>query len=500
MACDAPESREQIRVSVLKRLWPVRRMSQAGLEPAPPTFCIVTPVFNGATYIDDTIRSVLTQSGDFILHYHVQDGGSTDDTLPRVRRWMELSRRLPSACRKLVFTCASAPDAGMYDAVNKGFAHALPPGDDVMMAWVAADDRVAPGACATIASVRHRFPDICFVGGRISLLDEQGSIIGVHPLVPFSRRCMAAGLYDGRALSFIMQEGTFWSADLWRKVGGVDPAFKLAGDWDLWRRMAVHAQYVSVDGLLGFHRRRPGQLSEQMDRYYAEIDHSLDTAVPAAPSPVLAFENGGGDPVWMPRDTYQRVAAEHETIRRDPPRFRQSYHSATAVRYDLNLRRWDRIDGFGALPDAPRVVTIAGWADGHIVVPSTGFLAPEGPYPEFGLFSTIRWMCEPTAEGRLTIAEAGRYRVVLLCRSWARQNVLISVGGSALGRLPVDRCEHDRDFALAVEGFFGVGDHVVSIAVDHPSPSNHFLLVIDWRLERILDAADPIGEHEPASC
>jgi glycosyltransferase involved in cell wall biosynthesis len=263
--------------------------------PGLPVFCIVTPVFNGVTYIDDTIQSVLSQAGDFAVHYHIQDGGSTDGTMDRVRLWMKLSEQLPKVNRKLVFTCASEPDAGMYDAINKGFARAQPAGDDVVMGWIAADDRIAPGAFAAIAEIRSTFADIRFLGGRISLLGESGAIIGVLPIYPYSQRCMAAGLYDGRALPFVMQEGSFWCADLWHKAGGLDPRFRLAGDWDLWRRMAAHEPYIIADTILGFHRRRPGQLSEQMDRYYGEVDRLLEDAAPETPPAILIADDGHAD-------------------------------------------------------------------------------------------------------------------------------------------------------------------------------------------------------------
>ena len=39
---------------------------------------IVTPCKNAIHLIDKTILSVITQSGDFIIYFHVHDYGSTD--------------------------------------------------------------------------------------------------------------------------------------------------------------------------------------------------------------------------------------------------------------------------------------------------------------------------------------------------------------------------------------------------------------------------------------
>jgi hypothetical protein len=96
------------------------------------------------------------------------------------------------------------------------------------------------------------------------------------PIIPFPRQAIAAGIVDGRFVtSRIEQEATFWRPRLWQEAGGVDPNFRLAGDFDLWRRFARHTDLVVVDRILGCFRKRAGQLSEDMDRHRAEIDASL---------------------------------------------------------------------------------------------------------------------------------------------------------------------------------------------------------------------------------
>ena len=48
---------------------------------------IVTPVRNAIGTIDRTIWSIVAQAGDLDIHYHVQDGVSTDGTVERLRDW-----------------------------------------------------------------------------------------------------------------------------------------------------------------------------------------------------------------------------------------------------------------------------------------------------------------------------------------------------------------------------------------------------------------------------
>jgi glycosyltransferase involved in cell wall biosynthesis len=240
----------------------------------PMYFSIVTPVLNGEKFLDQTILSVVSQAGPFTIRYHVQDGGSKDRTLEILSEWQtRLARDFPQFCEGIEFSFASARDRGLYDAVNRGFAAC---GDSDGMAWINADDRFEPGAFATVGDIFKNHPDIDWVTGRPTTIDESGVMLHMSPIIAFPRKAIEAGIFDGRfARHFIEQEATFWRKRLWDKTGGADPNFRLAGDFDLWRRFARRADLVIVDTILGCFRVRAGQLSTDMARYHAEIDASL---------------------------------------------------------------------------------------------------------------------------------------------------------------------------------------------------------------------------------
>ena len=238
-------------------------------------FSLVTPVLNGERFLNETILSVVTQSGPFTIRYHIQDGGSKDATLDLLAAWQtRLARDFPVGCEGIEFSYANAPDRGLYDAVNRGFAAC---GDYDAMAWINADDRFEPGALATVADIFRSYQDIDWLTGRTSLIDEAGIMLHMSPITPLPRKAIEAGIFDGRFAGpyFIQQEGTFWRPRLWEKAGGLDANFRLAGDFDLWRRFAKHSDLVIVDRILGCFRVCAGQLSTNMARYQAEIDASL---------------------------------------------------------------------------------------------------------------------------------------------------------------------------------------------------------------------------------
>lgn len=72
-----------------------------------PTISVVTVCLDAASVIEATLRSVMSQDYP-LMEYVVVDGGSSDGTLDIIRRH---SARIAAI--------ASAPDRGVYDAMNK---------------------------------------------------------------------------------------------------------------------------------------------------------------------------------------------------------------------------------------------------------------------------------------------------------------------------------------------------------------------------------------------
>ena len=103
--------------------WPWTEATPSLLAPARdgaslPRITIVTPSFNQARFIEETIRSVLLQDYPN-LEYIITDGGSTDGSVEIIRtyaRWLT--------------DWVAEPDHGQSDAINKGFARAT--GDIVL--------------------------------------------------------------------------------------------------------------------------------------------------------------------------------------------------------------------------------------------------------------------------------------------------------------------------------------------------------------------------------
>ncbi|MTW21252.1 glycosyltransferase [Allochromatium palmeri] len=240
---------------------------------------LVTPVLNGAEYIERCIKSVVNQEGDFELYYHIQDGGSTDGTIQVVESWKKRieSGELQGRCRLLTMTWRSETDTGMYDAVAKGF-EALPIRDEDWMTWLNADDTLTAGSCGLLSFI-DQMPDVSinWVTGKTCVKSLSNKVSEHH--LPVNSEVLRRGLCDGHFWPFLQQEGTYFRGFMWKRIS-VKMDFSrlgLAGDWNLWRRFAETEEIVPVNKALGIFHERIGQLSRELKKeYLAEIDTLVD--------------------------------------------------------------------------------------------------------------------------------------------------------------------------------------------------------------------------------
>lgn len=185
-------------------------------QDALPLVSIVTPSYNQAAYLEETLRSVLEQDYPRI-EYLVVDGGSQDGSVEILQRY----------AHRLAWW-VSEPDRGQTDALNKGFARA----QGEILAWLNSDDTYLPGAISAAVRYLQEHPAAGMVYGDANLINERGEVIGKFPARPTDYRRLRRGYVH------IPQQAAFFRAALWRQVGPLDPTFYFAMDYDLWVRLA----------------------------------------------------------------------------------------------------------------------------------------------------------------------------------------------------------------------------------------------------------------------
>lgn len=239
-------------------------------------FSIVTPAFNSERFISSTISSVISQEGKFSIELIIMDGGSTDGTQEIVRQYQRLilENKHLVRCDEVVIHWHSEKDAGMYDAIKKGFARAT--GD--VFAWINSDDIYLPGAFDIVQRTLKKYPEISWLKGITSYINENSTIYAAGQCNLYRQDLIRSGLY-GPSLYFIQQDSVFWRAGLWKKSGGVDEKLTLAGDYFLWKSFAQFAPLYSLKAYVSCFRRAPNQKSSDIQAYFREIEKisPLDT-------------------------------------------------------------------------------------------------------------------------------------------------------------------------------------------------------------------------------
>jgi glycosyltransferase involved in cell wall biosynthesis len=186
--------------------------------PVPPIlrFAVVTPSYNYADFLGDTVRSVISQSYPNLV-YVVQDNNSTDGTTEILER---IAREGPTESNRLIVRREA--DRGQADAINRGFAQVS---DTDIMAYLNADDILLPGTLSFVASAFQRHPDVDVVYGHRIFIDANGRETGRCVLPPHDRTAI-------RWADFIPQETMFWRRRVWDRIGPFDEKFHFAIDWD----------------------------------------------------------------------------------------------------------------------------------------------------------------------------------------------------------------------------------------------------------------------------
>jgi hypothetical protein len=216
----------------------------------PPLVSIVTPSFNQAAFLEDTLSSVLAQ--DYTpLEYIVIDGASSDGSQAIIQRYAD----------RLAWW-VSEPDAGQAEAINKGLQHAR----GEIVAWLNSDDLYLPGAISRAVQALEIDPELGMVFGEAISIDPQGQPIN---RLAFEQR----GLADLLRFRIICQPAVFLRRSVLEKAGLLDPSYHFMLDHQLWIRMAYLApiQYVPYPPLAAARHHPAAKNVAQSSAFSAEI-------------------------------------------------------------------------------------------------------------------------------------------------------------------------------------------------------------------------------------
>jgi glycosyltransferase involved in cell wall biosynthesis len=184
-----------------------------------PRVTVVTPSYNQADFVEETMRSVRDQDHPDVEHI-VVDGCSTDGSV-------DVIRRFPHA------TVVVEPDRGQTDAINKGLRRAT--GD--IVCWLNSDDYFLPGTLSAVARYFAEHPDCLWLTGDCVIVDRDGRTIQ-QPVRRYKRalRALPWPFYLG-ITNAVTQPATFWRRSVHERIGYLDESLHYTMDYDWWLRL-----------------------------------------------------------------------------------------------------------------------------------------------------------------------------------------------------------------------------------------------------------------------
>ncbi len=196
-----------------------------------PRISIVTPSFNQAAYLEETIRSVLLQ-GYPNLQYILMDGGSNDGSVEIIKKyspWLDHWQ--------------TEKDKGQADAIYRGFERS----DGQIIAWLNSDDLYLPGALWNVGRFFMRHPRAELTVGGCLCIDPAGQLLfknGSPDYILPSRQTFGKFYYGGQNCA---QPAMFWKRDAFFDVGGFDRSLFFCFDADLFLRLVKRRAAPSIN-------------------------------------------------------------------------------------------------------------------------------------------------------------------------------------------------------------------------------------------------------------
>lgn len=214
------------------------KVSVKGVDSVPKV-SVVLPVYNGARYLKESIDSILSQSfSDWELI--IVDDCSTDLSLQIANEYAENDERI-SVIHNTV-------NCKLPKSLNIGFQQAK----GEFLTWTSDDNRYLPNAIERMAEFLDTHSDIYLVSASMNTMDDDGRIIG------------EIYSYDEPSFYYWNSVGAcfMYRHDVLREIGGYDPDFFLAEDYEYWFRIFFHYGSIGkIDDVLYVYRIHSQSLS-----------------------------------------------------------------------------------------------------------------------------------------------------------------------------------------------------------------------------------------------
>jgi glycosyltransferase involved in cell wall biosynthesis len=262
-----------------------------------PKLSVITPTYNQAQFIEQTIESVLEQ-GYENLEYVIVDGGSTDGTLDLIRRYEDH-----------LAWWVSEPDEGQMHAINRGIEGT----SGEVVAYINSDDYFVSGAFDRAIELLED-TGAMYIGGAVLDLDTEGRLteIGVwrpEPPERYEERFPRGRQWWLIAPFYLPQSSVFWRREVFERNGLFSTDLNYVFDGEFMCRLALAGEKLVLApgealSVRGVHEEQkssdPPKFRKEIDTFPARLAHSLN------PSERLKLQMV----LWMQRNDVYRYHDE----------------------------------------------------------------------------------------------------------------------------------------------------------------------------------------------
>lgn len=218
----------------------------------------IIPVFNGERFIEETVRSALEQRLPPVRVVVVDDGSTdrTSDVLARFGESVEVIRQ---------------QNAGVAAARNAGAKRCE--GID-LLAFLDADDLWHPDKLARQVERFEADPNVGLVHCGVIEVDKENREVRRRAdgkegwIGPVLVRWEEAAVLGGGS-------GAVFRSDLFRELGGCDPALSTSADWDLFVRFALAAPVGFVPDHLLRYRLHGSNMHDNLELLKRDMTHAF---------------------------------------------------------------------------------------------------------------------------------------------------------------------------------------------------------------------------------
>lgn len=217
-----------------------------------PLVTVITPTYNRADYIEETMKSILSQNYPN-LEYIVLDDGSSDRTVD-----------ILSAYSKQI-TWDFHPNMGETCTVNKGYRMAR----GQYIGVVNSDDILLPGAIQAVVNTFTENPDILVVYPDWSYIDEKSNLLHQEFSPEYN--------YDEMVRKHwcMVGPGAFIHRRVFELSALRDEKFKYVADFEYWLRLGLFGPFKHISGTYGTFRVHASSASIQMKNIEMAREHIL---------------------------------------------------------------------------------------------------------------------------------------------------------------------------------------------------------------------------------